>query len=228
MSKIVVANWKMYGDQTSLTLWAKQLATTSHKVVLCVQPLLIEHARRNAHTFQVGGQDCHIFDNGPYTGFTSPALLSAMGASHVIVGHSERRSFESDALIHKKALASIRNNLTPIICIGEPESSREKGEHEAFVAKQIKTITENLQGHFYIAYEPLWAIGTGVLPQLEDIKSMFEFIRSILPGDAPIPILYGGSVNSKNAKSILNMPFVQGVLVGGSSLDNNEFNSIIA
>ncbi len=227
--RLIIANWKMFGDPQAINYWSDNLAGTNHHVVLCVQPLLIQSAVKCAvikNNYSVGGQDCHFKDEGPYTGFTSPKLLADVGASYVIIGHSERRHFEDDALIQSKAIAAIRNHMVPIICVGESLETRQKGQHEHFTLKQLSIILENLSGPYCIAYEPLWAIGTGVVPTTHDIESMHASIRRFIKNDS-VKILYGGSVSADNAKAILALKNVDGLLVGGASLKVETFNQIL-
>jgi triosephosphate isomerase len=229
-SKLIIANWKMFGATKTLQKWCADLQKTRHTVVLCVQPLLIHDAVACAKIsdakLTIGGQDCHVEDEGAYTGFTSPKLLGAMGGTYVIVGHSERRSFESDALIHKKAVAAQRNHLIPVVCVGESLDIRRSGDPVAFVLSQIKTICTGLEGLYHIAYEPLWAIGTGMTPTLDDIAVMHTAIKDFINNEN-VKVLYGGSVKPDNAHAILSLPSVGGLLVGGASLQAEDFNRII-
>lgn len=229
MPKIIIANWKMFGDAEAIQKWCGHLDKTRHDIILCVQPLLVRDAvacTRSTGKVSVGGQDCHFEDTGAYTGFTSPKLLAAMGCTHVIVGHSERRSFESDELIHKKAVAAQRNHLVPVICVGESSDTRTSGDPVAFVLNQLKTICSEMEGPYHIAYEPLWAIGTGLTPTLDDIEVMHHAIKAFINNDH-VHVLYGGSVKPENAHAILSLPSVGGLLVGGASLKVQDFNVII-
>jgi len=185
----------------------------------------------------VGGQDCHPKPSGAFTGDVSAEMLRDAGATWTIVGHSERRQYhaESDALIASKAQAAWRAGLGAIICIGETEAERLAGREEEVVDRQLATSVpdEAATKLTAVAYEPVWAIGTGRTPTNEDIAKMHRHIRERLVarfGDAgcAIDILYGGSVNPKNAKDILAQPEVGGALVGGASLKAEDFLSIIA
>ncbi len=223
----------MHGDFESVDAWIKNLIqeldeAIQHEVVLCVQPLLVSDAIKclSRTDVKVGCQDCHFEDKGAYTGFTSPKLLSHMHCDYVIVGHSERRSFEDDDLIHKKVLAAQRNHLIPVICVGESLDARNQGKQETFVLKQLEVIMRGAEPSYCIAYEPLWAIGTGVMPTLDDIAAMHTAIKGFIHSDT-VRVLYGGSVRSDNAGSILSLSSVDGLLVGGASLYVVEFKKIL-
>ena len=180
----------------------------------------------------VGGQDCHTDEKGAHTGDISAAMLRDVGASWVILGHSERRAdhHESDALVQAKAKAAIAAGLTPIVCVGETEAQRVGGEQNKVVGGQL---TGSLPPGFagVVAYEPVWAIGTGKTATEDDVAAMHLFIRETLVrllGEAgvAIRILYGGSVRPANAGSLLGVPHVGGALVGGASLKAEDFLGI--
>lgn len=183
----------------------------------------------------VGAQDCHSAPSGPHTGDISAPMLRDLGASFVILGHSERRigHHESDALVRSKVAAAIAAELTPIVCIGENLAEREAAQQESVVARQLEaSLTSDFAAaHGAIAYEPVWAIGTGRTPTLEQIIAMHAHIRATLVtrfADAgrALRILYGGSVKPNNAAAILSVPEVGGALVGGASLAAAEFLAI--
>ena len=177
---------------------------------------------------QIGGQDCHAEPNGAHTGDISAEMLADAGAAYVIVGHSERRADhnENDALVNAKAMAVSRAGLTPVICVGETEAERKAGKELEIVGAQLEgSIPQRLED-FVIAYEPVWAIGTGLTPTVDDIAAMHSFIRKKI-GDRR-RILYGGSVKPANAKEILAIDHVNGALVGGASLKADDFFEIIA
>ena len=234
-----IANWKMNGDEQSAATWTQDVfeflkhAPPSIHVGLSLPDLLIPtscRARQNTARFFIGGQDCHFADAGAYTGFSSAKLLSHLGCDFVIVGHSERRFFENDALICEKAKAAHRHNLTPVICVGEPQDIRDAGAHLDYVGGQIETICTDLSSPFMMAYEPLWAIGTGRVPQVQDIHDMHAHIQKCVRGaghNYDVPVIYGGSVNAGNACDIVSLPNVHGVLVGGASLQSASFLEII-
>lgn len=186
----------------------------------------------------VGGQDCHAQASGAHTGDISAEMLGDAGASFVIVGHSERRAEhgESDASVRAKALAAMAAGLIPIVCVGETRSQREAGEAESVVADQIANSvpTEIGPERLVLAYEPVWAIGTGLTPTPRDVAQMHGFARKRLDallgagqGDH-IRILYGGSVKPANARELMSMADVDGALVGGASLLASDFLAIAA
>ena len=208
------------------------------KVVICPPATLVERAAEAAagSTVGIGGQDCHPKVSGAFTGDISAEMLKDAGATWTIVGHSERRQYqhESDELIAAKAEAGWRAGLGVMICIGETEAERVAGKHEAVVSHQLAhSVPADAAAHIVaIAYEPVWAIGTGRTPTNDDIAAMHRHIRAELVkrfGEAgkQIEILYGGSVNPKNAKEILAQPEVGGALVGGASLKAADFLTII-
>ena len=207
-------------------------------VVVCPPATLLARVAAEAGSaIGIGGQDCHPKVSGAYTGDVSAEMLRDAGACWTIVGHSERRQYhgESDELIASKAQAGWRAGLGVIICIGETEAERLDGREEAVVDHQlaVSVPAEAATKTTAIAYEPVWAIGTGRTPTNEDIAKMHRHIRERLVarfGEAGrgIDILYGGSVNPKNAKEILAQPEVGGALVGGASLKAADFLAIIA
>jgi len=235
----VVGNWKMNGDGSSLSE-ARSIAEAVSRnpevdVAICPPFTLIERMARELPTLAVGGQDCHPAPSGAHTGSVAAAMLAEAGAKLVILGHSERREGfgESDELVRRKVEAALAANLGVILCVGEPLSVREEGRAEAYVLAQLAgslpyaLLAE--PSRVAIAYEPIWAIGTGLTPSLEDIAAMHAAIRGAL-GDAgeEMAILYGGSVNAENAAQILSLDDVDGALVGGASLKAASFAAIIA
>ena len=242
-SPFIAGNWKMFGLRTALDearAVARDLtATPSHaRVALCPPSSLIH---RMAETLaggpvQVGAQDCHADMDGAFTGDVSAEMLHDAGAVVVILGHSERRAGrgETDADVADKVRAALRAGLEPIICVGESEAERLAGEALTVVARQMRgSLPGELAGKaFSVAYEPVWAIGTGRTPTLEDITEVHAAARRLLIGNfgdhgADIPLLYGGSVKPANAQAILALPDVGGALVGGASLKAADFLAII-
>ncbi len=183
----------------------------------------------------VGGQDCHPHDSGAHTGDISAPMLRDAGATLVIVGHSERRTDhgEDNALVAAKAEAALRAGLEPVICVGETLAQREAGDTLAIIARQVaESLPDALDGRaFAVAYEPVWAIGTGLTPTLEQIAEVHGAIRRQLAErfshGTTIPVLYGGSVKPSNAAAILALEDVGGALVGGASLKAADFSVII-
>jgi len=242
MRLLIAGNWKMNGLDASLAEVRALLQGLEPRpglsVVVCPPATLVARVAAIAGTaVGVGGQDCHPKPSGAYTGDVSAEMLRDAGAGWTIVGHSERRQYhgETDELIATKAQAAWRAGLGVIICIGETETERLAGREEAVVDHQlaVSVPAEAATKTAAIAYEPVWAIGTGRTPTNEDIARMHRHIRDVLVarfGDAgaKIEILYGGSVNPKNAKEILAQPEVGGALVGGASLKASDFLAIIA
>ena len=181
----------------------------------------------------IGGQDCHALASGAYTGDISAEMLKDAGASAVIVGHSERRQYhhETDAEVRAKAQAARRAGLMPIVCVGETRPQREAGHALDVVAMQLQGSLPDGAADFVVAYEPVWAIGTGLTPTPADVGEMHRSIRDHLvarygAGGQGTRILYGGSVNPKNAAELLAVENVDGALVGGASLKADDFLAI--
>ena len=242
MRPLVAGNWKMNGLTSSLTeLEALKAALAgqpaSAEVLVCPPFTLVAQAAAIAgDVFAVGGQDCDARPAGAHTGDIAAEMLKDAGASYVIVGHSERRQNhgERDADVAAKAGAAWRAGLTAIICIGETESQRFSGNAHDVCQSQIDGSVPGAANaaNTVIAYEPVWAIGTGKTPTREEITRMHAYIRSTLlrrlgAGAREIRILYGGSVNPDNAAEILNLPEVNGALVGGASIKSDGFLRII-
>lgn len=237
----VVGNWKMNGSSASLTdaaaIAAHARTQPSVDVALCPPATLLTRMVDAVAGLPVGGQDCHEAAKGAFTGSIAASMLRDAGATLVIVGHSERRTLlgESDGLVQAKAMAALDAGLSVILCVGEPLEVRDAGEAEAYVLAQLAgSLPRDLaamtggEAQLAIAYEPIWAIGTGRTPSLEDIAAIHGAIRASL-GDsgAAMRLLYGGSVNASNAADILALPDVDGALVGGASLTLDAFAPII-
>jgi len=242
LKKLVAGNWKMHGLAADLAQ-VKAIARAAQSygnvdVVLCVPAILIDRAARAVPGFPIGGQDVHHAGKGAHTGCTSALMLLDAGASLTIVGHSERRDAqrESDVDVKAKAEAALSVGLNVILCVGESLEVREQGSAVATVMSQLDgSLPNSLEGEaeLAIAYEPIWAIGTGKIPTTPDIAQMHAAIRRKLrdrygnPG-AGVRILYGGSVKASNAKEIFAIPDVDGALVGGASLNVDDFIPIVA
>ncbi len=190
--------------------------------------------------FKLGAQDCHQELVGSFTGDISASMLTKVGCEYVILGHSERRlapHFETNEIVAKKIESALSQNLTPIICVGESRSTRDSGQHLEFISQQIvNSIPHAEAGTFkklIIAYEPIWSIGTGITPTVEQISEVTQLVRKIFSEEffgiaEEYFLLYGGSVTSKNSKEILAIPGINGLLVGSASLDAEEFVNIAA
>jgi triosephosphate isomerase len=240
---LIAGNWKMNGLDAGLVearavAAAMEARSPAARVAICPPATLIHRlAEALAGTgVEVGGQDCRAEAAGAFTGDLAAEMLADAGAGLVIVGHSERRASygETDALVAAKAGAAHRAGLEPIVCVGETLSEREAGRTLPVVTGQVRgSLPEVLAGTpFAVAYEPVWAIGTGLTPTLEQIEEVHVAIRAVLVemfGDhgARVPILYGGSVKPSNAADILKLRDVGGALVGGASLKAADFLGII-
>jgi len=239
--RLAAGNWKMHGLVADLDE-ARALAAAHPaprcEVLLCpAATLLAPMAQALAGSaVTVGGQDCHAAEKGAHTGDVSAAMLADAGARWVIVGHSERRADhgETDVQVAAKAAAAHAAGLTAIICLGETEAQRDAGETLAVIGAQLAgSVPEGAEAsNTVIAYEPVWAIGTGRTPTLEQIAEVHGFLRSALEGrvaDAgAVRLLYGGSVKPGNAADIFAVDDVDGALVGGASLKAAEFGAIVA
>ena len=236
---LVAGNWKMNGLKASAgeleTIIAGVRGLSNADFLICPPATLVARfaALARGSRVAIGGQDCHAEPDGAYTGDIAAEMLKDAGASAVIVGHSERRHYhgETDAMVRAKALATRRAGLQAIICVGETRAERDAGKTQAAVQKQLDGSLPDGLADFVIAYEPVWAIGTGLTPTNDDVLAMHRFVRERLCtrfGDAGqgVRILYGGSVKPANAKDLLGIDNVDGALVGGSSLKANEFLAI--
>ena len=241
LKKLVAGNWKMHGLSSDLEQ-VRAIAEASRgypdvDVALCVPAILIERAARAVPGFAVGGQDVHHSGKGAHTGCTSAPMLLDAGATLTIVGHSERRDAqrESDEEVKAKAQAALTAGLAVIICVGESFEQRERGAAiDTVIAQLDGSVPDGLgQAELALAYEPIWAIGTGSIPTCNQIAEMHGAIRAKLverygAAGGRIRILYGGSVKPSNAREIFSIPDVDGALVGGASLKAADFVPIIA
>lgn len=241
--KLVAGNWKMNGLGASLaeaeTLEkALKEQAAACRVALCPPATLIDRMAQalKGGAVEIGGQDCHAAASGAYTGSVSAEMVRDAGAGLVILGHSERRAGfgETDADVAAKVEAALAAGLEPIICIGETLQQREAGQAVEVVSRQVAgSLPASLAGKaFAVAYEPVWAIGTGLTPTLEQIEEVHAAVRAAMvaklgEGGRAAPILYGGSVKPSNAREILAVAEVGGALVGGASLKAEDFLGII-
>jgi len=241
--RLVAGNWKMNGLIASLAEVRALKAALSGRamaasVAVCPPSTLLAAASNELKGTGIlsGGQDCHTEASGAFTGDVSAEMLADAGASLVILGHSERRHglHESDELVARKVKAARRAGLIPIVCVGETEGERDSGKTLDIVGRQLAhSLPDGLDAKFLIAYEPVWAIGSGRVPSHADIEAVHGFIRSQLmerfgSAGADVAILYGGSVKPANAAEILSLKDVGGALVGGASLKATDFLKIIA
>ncbi|MDO5643468.1 MAG: triose-phosphate isomerase [Paracoccus sp. (in: a-proteobacteria)] len=234
--KLAAGNWKMNGLTGSLgELDALAARDNGCDVLICPPATLITAAVAHSGQIAIGGQDCHAADGGAHTGDISAAMLADAGASHVILGHSERRADhgESDAQVAAKAIAAHEAGLITVICLGETGAEREAGETLAVIAAQLQASVPDCAtpANSVIAYEPVWAIGTGLTPIRDQIAEVHALLRAQLsarfPDGAGFTLLYGGSVKPGNAAEIFSIPHVNGALVGGASLKAGDFAPII-
>ena len=243
---LIAGNWKMNKLPSEAEGWATRFKERLEHIdveadVLICAPfthLLALHTVFTDSPVLIGAQDISAYDAGAYTGEVSAAMLKDAGATHVIVGHSERREYhgEDDALVNKKVKAALEHGLVPILCVGEREEERDAGEQEDVVLDQLRAgladVALSSANDLVVAYEPVWAIGTGKTATAEDAQAMGAAIRSALEELYPehasaIRLLYGGSMKPGNAAELLSKPDVNGGLIGGASLDVDDLVSII-
>lgn len=245
--KTVVANWKMnVGVRESVALARASLLTLRGRkvipdLVICPPFVALSEVRKVVarSSAAIGAQNIFWESSGSHTGETSSRMLLELGVSHVIIGHSERRTQlgETDEMINRKVLHTLSEQMTPILCVGESKAQREAGEARSVVESQLSLALRGVrlhpQGRLFVAYEPVWAIGTGESAVVGDVIEMHRFIRSVLEHlfpEAPVglfSILYGGSVDGENAYGFLREADVDGVLVGGASVKINQFKEIV-
>ena len=238
--KLVVGNWKMHGSRpANAELLAALLAARpfAADVAVCVPFVYLHETASTLAASEVrwGAQDCSPHEQGAYTGEISAAMLAECGCRYTLVGHSERRAIhgESDTLVAAKAQAALARGVTPIVCVGETLAQREAGETEAVVKRQLSAVIHQLAlcaGEMVVAYEPVWAIGTGRTATPEQAQAVHQVLRAQLQAAtghaAQMKILYGGSVKGDNAATLFAQPDIDGALVGGASLKAAEFITI--
>jgi len=247
MKKLIAGNWKMNGSIAAAASLTDSIIQNIQKnkdvlnqcdFLVCPPSIHIdavfEAIDENAHLLSVGAQDCSRYEAGAYTSDISAGMLKDIGCTHVILGHSERRQYhgEGDELIAAKAQTANSHGLTAIICVGETEEQREQGIEQDVVGAQLsKAIPAGANAHnTVIAYEPVWAIGTGKTATVEDVRAMHQYIRDKLKENladfSQIRILYGGSVKPSNAEELMSVDNVDGALIGGASLKADDFIAI--
>lgn len=237
MKKIIAANWKMNGSLDFIKAYFDEFNYFNENagVIFCPPYVYLPElaSLKDEHKFQLGGQHCYFTESGAYTGDVSAKMLADVGCQYVILGHSERRNnhMESSQKVSQSAKEAVNNSLTPIICVGEDINAKNMGYTQKFLEEQLKySIPEVLKDKkFVVAYEPIWAIGSGQSATTADIKNNHKYIRTVLDdlGFKGAKILYGGSVKPANANDILSLDEVDGVLVGGASLKPADFVEII-
>ncbi len=247
--KIVAGNWKMNQDYTSGTALFSEVLTMiddeilgNQEVIVCppfIHLSTLGQLAKNSSKVFIGAQNCHQADAGAFTGEVSAAMIQSVGAKYVIIGHSERRQYfgESDELLAEKVKSALKNGLSPIFCIGETLQKRESGNFLAIIAQQLNKGLFHLAAEalkqVILAYEPVWAIGTGLTASPEQAQEVHAFIRKTI-ADAygaalaeEISILYGGSCNPKNAAELFAQADIDGGLIGGASLKSRDFVDIV-
>ena len=243
--KVIAGNWKMNMLPNEAIEYIEKLSKlvkdTNNEVVLCVPYVDLFYALLTAQNtnIKIGAQNMHFEEKGAYTGEVSPKMLKAINVEYVIIGHSERRQYfnETDETVNKKVKAAFENGLKPIVCVGETLQQRENGETAKIITNQTKLaldgLTKEQVENTIIAYEPIWAIGTGKTATSEDANNSIKEIRNEIAKNYGqntadrVIIQYGGSVKSKNAKELFTMSDIDGGLVGGASLDPEEFSKIV-
>ena len=239
-TKIIVANWKMNGSINFISEFLNDLDNLAFNnihdqskcIIICppfTYSYLIANKLKNCY---LGGQNCSLFLEGAYTGDVSASMLYDIGCQFCIVGHSERRTIfnETNNEVSIKATNSLKNNIHPIICVGETLQQKKDNQTKEILSKQIReSISEDSNNNnTIIAYEPIWAIGSGLTSSLEEIDEIHNFIKNEIQGYENYKILYGGSVKSANSREILNLDNVDGLLIGGASLNVDEFKKILS
>lgn len=240
---LVAGNWKMNGLKASLT----EIDSLNEKIannpnmkcdmMICPSATILGAAVERATKLEIGAQDCHAAFSGAHTGDVSTEMLTDLGVTAVILGHSERRADhgETSAEVAAKVVAAQRAGLVSIICVGETEAERKSGQHLGVVSSQIADsipLDGTHADNIVVAYEPVWAIGTGLVPSAEDVAEMHAHIRDLLKGmfeadGDKMSILYGGSVKGSNAAELMGVANVNGALVGGASLKADDFFAIV-
>ncbi|MFM2344704.1 MAG: triosephosphate isomerase [Pseudomonadota bacterium] len=251
-TKYVIGNWKMNsnwetnanllnGLKANLPQTSQSQLNNSTKTIVCVPYIYIVQCKGllNASTIEYGAQDVSIYENGAYTGDISASMLVDLGCKYVIIGHSERRTYykESDELFSKKVEIALKHGLIPVLCVGETLEQREANITNDVVKTQLETVLKNIKNseqaqnidNIIIAYEPVWAIGTGKTATSEQAQAVHAYLREIAKNYMSISpsILYGGSVKANNAKELFDMQDIDGGLIGGASLVVDDFCAII-
>jgi triosephosphate isomerase len=243
---LIAANWKMYKTPAEAVEFTRTFVPIAGKhkdveIVVCASPTLLPGVAEAAHNSQlkIAAQDMHWLDQGAYTGETSPLMLKALGVTHVLIGHSERRQYfnETDTTVNLKLKSALAHGLVPIVCVGEHLEQRETGKTADVLTLQVSTALEGIDpaaaGPIVIAYEPVWAIGTGKTATPEIAEEAHKMVRAQVAKSLGaevadgMRILYGGSVKPDNAGVLCKLGDIDGALVGGASLDPKSFAEIV-
>lgn len=243
--KVIAGNWKMNKLPNEAIEFIERLTPlvkeTESEIILCVPYTDLFYALLTAQgtNIKIGAQNMHFEEKGAYTGEISGSMLKSIGVEYVIIGHSERRAYfaETDENVNKKIKTALKNELKPIMCVGETLKQREEGNTNAVITTQTRLALEGLSleevEKVIVAYEPIWAIGTGKTATAEDANNAIKAIREEIASNygqevaSRVIILYGGSVKSSNSKELFTMSDIDGGLVGGSSLEAEEFSKIV-
>jgi triosephosphate isomerase len=233
-----IANWKMFGDLRSLNSlnkvikFSKSNKINKGRIIYCPPYTLISSFLKKFQNCQIdiGGQNCHESENyGPYTGFVNSRMLKNVGANYVIIGHSENREKgENNKLINLKIKSALKAKLKVIFCVGETLIEKRKKRTQSILSKQIKIGLDKIKNksNIFIAYEPVWAIGTGIIPKSKELLKTVSFIKSKFNDKSP-KVLYGGSVNPQNINDLKEINNIDGFLIGGASHNPNKFIDIV-
>ena len=245
--KYFVGNWKMFGDFSSLKIistvnnYINKIKSNENRIIFCVPSTLISYfsSKLKKSNIVIGAQNCHFSNEyGPYTGFVNSKMIKSAGAKYVILGHSENRIKEhykgdTDDLINKKIKSAIKNNLVVIFCIGESLKERKKNLTNKILSLQIDKglkLVKSLK-KIIVSYEPVWSIGTGIIPSQKELNSTISFIRYKLnkkfKNKHLVQIIYGGSVNAQNIQKLITIQDINGFLIGGASQSPKKFIDII-
>lgn len=232
-NKLIIANHKMNMNANELSIYLQELGEINNKnVVICPTSIYIPYFLKKK--YKVGIQNTFLHESGSYTGEISPKQAKSLGVTYTILGHSERRNYfnETDTIINKKAIEALNSGLKAVICIGETLEEKNMLKTDKVLKRQVINALRDIEliDDVIIAYEPIWAIGTGVIPTNKEISSTISYIKTIIDNLYPnndVRIIYGGSVNEKNIKELNKIKEVQGFLVGGASLNTKAFLKII-
>jgi len=242
--KAIIGNWKMYFSHNQAKEWIEkntsELITlsenTDHLIALCPSFTMLPYATDalKESKIKIGAQDCSAHSQGAYTGQISARSISELGCEYVIIGHSETRKYFqfSDEIIRLKIKEALSSNLIPIICIGETMQERENNQEKEIIKNQLTSIIQSVSSsdsNFFVAYEPIWAIGSGKTPSIAQLESMFTLINTLLKdNNLTGTLLYGGSVNAQNVASFAQIQLINGFLIGGASTDFQELKKIVS
>jgi triosephosphate isomerase (TIM) len=234
MKTIIAGNWKMHKTVKEAVNFLKKLNKIMDKpsnveIIICPSYTCLSDAVKESGEVDIGAQNIHFEKEGAFTGEISADMLKETGIKYVIIGHSERRQYynETDETVNLKIKTALANNIKPIVCVGERLEQRKSNKTKEIISKQIKKGLEGIDvNKLIIAYEPCWAIGSGLTATKEQAEEVHSLIRSLINSDK-VPILYGGSVKPENSKDLLSQPNINGALIGGASLNPTKFNQII-